>query len=77
MFSTADVFFTFSSFFHDKYRANEISPLNFIDIGYIYDRSFKLLRKKVNNIPNLDKKFVIGYKFTQRYSAMQPITVRI
>lgn len=61
MLSTADVFFTFSSFFHDKYRANGISPLNFIDIGYLYDRSFRLLRKKVNNILNLDKKFVIGF----------------
>jgi len=67
MQSTADKMFTFSPLFHSRYKLNKnsIGPSSFMDIGYIYDSSFNLLKQRSLSLRKkmLDKgvSFVICY----------------
>lgn len=44
MKTTADIMLTFSSLYHQLWTYNNIAPKRFVNIGYIYDTSFKYVR---------------------------------
>ena len=50
MMTNADTMFTFSSHFHNRWSEEGIKPKKFIDIGYLYDSSFGLIKGRVNKV---------------------------
>tara|TARA_Y100001934_G_C12383283_1_gene793920 strand:- start:4301 stop:6229 length:1929 start_codon:yes stop_codon:yes gene_type:complete len=50
MMSTADIMFSFSGLFHNRWINNGIRPKFFIDVGYIYNSSFDLVIRRANRL---------------------------
>ena len=48
LMTSAEKMCTFSPLFHNRWRNNDLGPVEFHDIGYLYDGAFKLLRKRSN-----------------------------
>jgi hypothetical protein len=48
LMTSAEKMCTFSPLFHNRWRNNNLGPVKFHDIGYLYDGAFKLLRKRSN-----------------------------
>tara|TARA_Y100000768_G_C23979911_1_gene685127 strand:+ start:943 stop:2871 length:1929 start_codon:yes stop_codon:yes gene_type:complete len=65
MMSTADVMFSFSELFHERWIKNGIRPKSFVDIGYTYNSSFDLVVKRAKKLRKRLKdngaKFIICY----------------
>ena len=65
MMSTADTLFTFSELFHKRFSNNSIKPNSFYDIGYPYDSSFSLVKKRAEKLRkqlvNNGSQFTISY----------------
>lgn len=65
MMSTADTMFTFSPMFQERWTYEGIQPKSFIDVGYIFDSSFKLIIERSHyfreNLKNNGVGFIISY----------------
>ncbi len=46
MLTTSDFMFTFSSMYHERWSYNDIRPGQFIDVGYVFDGSFKYIKER-------------------------------
>ncbi len=48
MLTTADIMVTFSRLYHERWtrRKEKVEPGSFIDVGYVYDGSFKYVKKR-------------------------------
>ena len=46
MLTTSDMMLTFSPLYHSRLQTDTIKPGKFVDIGYIYDTSFKYVRDR-------------------------------
>lgn len=46
MLTNADMMITFAPLYHKRYRHKSIRPKEFVDVGYVYDTSFKYLRER-------------------------------
>ena len=65
MMTTADAMLTFSSLYHRRWRSNDLGPQKYVDIGYIFDRSFSLIQERArgsrSKLAKAGAKFVVGY----------------
>lgn len=65
MVTTADKMLTFAPIYHKRWMCDTIRPKEFIDIGYIYDTSFKYLRERArvhrSQLEKAGAQFVICY----------------
>jgi len=63
--TSAEKMCTFSPLFHNRWRNNNLGPLEFHDIGYLFDGAFKLLRKRANRhkeqLTKEGVKFIVAY----------------
>jgi len=65
MMTNARTMFTFSPLFHKRWSNIGIGPKEFVDVGYIFDSSFKLVMERSRlirkNFQNNNVKFIIAY----------------
>jgi len=65
MMSTADTMCTFSPLFHKRWSNNGIEPKSFVDIGYLFDSSFCLVKKRAEDLRKKliknGSQFIISY----------------
>ena len=65
MLTTVDTMYTFSTLFQNRWRKENLGPKSFVNVGYIYDSSFKSLNFRANKIRKKLKEkgadFVITY----------------
>ena len=76
--TNADTVLTFSSLYHDRWTKDGIRPRSFVDIGYLYDTSFQLVRERAgecrSRLEEAGASFIICYfdetVLNDKYSAM-------
>jgi hypothetical protein len=65
MMTTADIMFTFSSLYHQRWVRHGIRPGDFVNIGYTFDTSFEYIRSRALNhrrrLMEAGAKFIICY----------------
>ena len=65
LLTTSDVMLTFSPLFHERWISKGVRPGSFIDIGYLYDSSFEVVRSRAlerrEKLKDMGAKFVICY----------------
>ena len=65
LLTTSDVMLTFSPLFHERWISKGVRPGSFIDIGYLYDSSFEIVRSRAlerrEKLKDMGAKFVICY----------------
>ena len=65
MMTTADYMLCFSKLYRDRWRSHNVEPNVFIDVGYLYDSSFPIIKerakKKREELQKAGADFIIGY----------------
>ena len=65
MMSCADVMLTFAPLYHQRWTRDSVRPGSFADIGYLYDTSFKFVRRRARGhrrrLTKAGAQFVICY----------------
>ncbi len=50
MMTTADFMLTFSPLYHKRWASDSIKPKSYIDIGYVFDKSFQQVLDRVRQV---------------------------
>ena len=65
MMTAADTMFSFSPLYHERWIRNGIRPAAFVDTGYLFDRSFAIIRERARScrdqLRRAGAEFIIGY----------------
>jgi hypothetical protein len=63
--TTADTMCTFSKIFQERWGMNEIEPRSYVNIGYLFDSSFHLVKERAHlhrkEMEKYGANFIIGY----------------